>query len=234
MKNPKIKLDIKNQKLLSDLQEIYEIDFEEKNIEYCEVFSKNSKSTIYYNPTIVDNDSIAHELLHIWLNTFNYISANILYILSQENVKLKKIFNKKLCDYIGNCMDHIKMYPKYLEMGYSSHKFVTLGINEKSSIEDLRNLKIKNVLKFYNSKEIENYIGNLISIYADHYQNDYSKHIDILKNKDPELFKIITKFWNTWKNFDIENIDCIFNSDVEVMSDFYEDIENWVSNKNVI
>jgi Zn-dependent peptidase ImmA (M78 family) len=70
MKFPEFELDETNHQLLIDLRKLYEIEFEVKDIEYCEVFTKNNKSIIFYNPRIVDNDSIAHELLHIWLNTF--------------------------------------------------------------------------------------------------------------------------------------------------------------------
>jgi hypothetical protein len=233
MKFPRFELDETNQKFLSQLQKIYEIEFEEKNIEHCEVFTINKKSIIFYNPKIIDNDSIAHELLHIWLNIYNYCSPNILYLLSQENKKLKNIFIKYLTDYIGNCMDHLKMYPKYIEMGYDPNKFVTLGLKEKSNLDALKSIKIKNIFNFYNPKSIEIYIGNLISIYADHYCNDYQEHLHLLEKKEPALFKIITEFWKSWINFDIENIDPIYNSDIEILNTFYYNMENWSKNKMI-
>lgn len=223
-----------NRNLLSELEKNYEIEFQQKDIDYCEVFSQNNKSIIYYNPKNVDDESIAHELLHIWLNTFNYISGNGIYLQCLENPKLEKIFVKFLCDHIGNCIDHIKMYPQYLSMGYSSEKFIVNALGEKSNLNDMIDLKLKVGENQYSSKAIELFIGNLISIYADHIENDYTKHLIILKNKDEDLFDIVTKFWNSWKNFDITKIDVIFNSDTELMFNFVEDMENWVMNKEIL
>lgn len=155
-----------NKNLLSELQKVYEVEFQPKNIEYCEVFTRNNKSIISYNPENVNNESIAHELLHIWLNTFNYISGNGIYIPCLENQKLSKIFVKFLCDHIGNCIDHYKMYPEYLKMGYSPEKFLINGCDEKSDLVDLKNLSLKYRTSKYSSKAIEIYIGSLISIYC--------------------------------------------------------------------
>lgn len=54
-------LNKKNQILLDELQNYFQIEFEQKKISYCEVFSIENKSTIYYNPLFVNDESIAHE-----------------------------------------------------------------------------------------------------------------------------------------------------------------------------
>jgi len=112
--------DVKTKSLLHDLKKDFQIEFEERKIDYCEVFTIKNQATIYYNPKIIDNESIAHELLHIKLKRYNYVIGNHIYFSCLNNPKLQKIFNKFLCDYIGNCLDHFKMYPEYLEMGYRS------------------------------------------------------------------------------------------------------------------
>jgi hypothetical protein len=234
MKYPRFALDHNNLELLAQLQKTFDIEFEEKNIDYCEVFSKNNCSIIYYNPARIDNDSIAHELLHIWLSTFQYASGNTLYLLSLNDENLSKIFNKNLCAYIGNCMDHIKMYPRYISLGYNPEKFVTLGTREKSNINDLTNLDLKVSATIYRSNAIELYIGNLTSIYADHYPNNYSKHLKLLEDMEPDLFKKTMTFWTNWKEFDIEKIDPIFYSDRAIINNYLMEMEAWLSNKHVI
>ena len=42
-------LDKATSSLLEDLQQDFDISFEHKNIDYCEVFQKSGKATIYYN-----------------------------------------------------------------------------------------------------------------------------------------------------------------------------------------
>ena len=69
-------------------------------------------------------------------------------------------------------------------------------------------LTIKSInLKFlgtYNSNSINRYIGNLISIYADHVDNDYTEHLKLLREKDDSLFSIITDFWNSESDYKYE------------------------------
>ncbi|WP_225037309.1 hypothetical protein [Winogradskyella sp. SM1960] len=225
-------LDKTTSELLSELRKEFRIDFQEKNINHCEVFTQNRNSIICFNPNIVDNESIAHELLHIWLNKYNYIIGSHIYLSFQSDWKLSKIFNKFLCDYIENCFDHYKMYPKYLEMGYSPEKFIMNGLEEKCSIEDIKKLHLKFLSK-YKPDSINRFIGYLISIYADHIDNTYDEHLNLLEKKEPKLFRIVTEFWNKWTEFDIENIDAINNSDLELAESFMTEMKEWIEFKKV-
>lgn len=224
--------DIKTTELLADLRKSFVIDFQSKNIDYCEVFTQTGNATIYYNPDIVDNESIAHELLHIWLKKYNYNIGNHIFLSFQSDWKLNKIFTKFLCNYIENCFDHYKMYPKYTEMGYSPKKFLKDGLEEKCSISDIKKLHLKFLGK-YRPISINKFIGYLISIYADHIDQDYNEHLKLLNLKETDLFKIVTDFWNEWVKFDIENIDPIYNSDLDLSENFMTNIENWIEDKKL-
>ena len=225
-------LDNKTQTLLQDLKNDFQIEFEQKDIDYCEAFIIMKQATIYYNPKIIDNESIAHELLHIKLKRYNYVIGNHIYFSCMNNLKLKRIFNKFLCDYIGNCFDHFKMYPEYVEMGYSPENFLLNGLDEKCSLKDIKALNLS-FLKTYKAKSIELYIGYLISIYADHIDNDYNEHLKLLNEKDPDLFEIMSAFWKKWEDFDITKIDAIYNSDIELANSFVSDMEEWVRRRKI-
>jgi hypothetical protein len=106
------------------------------------------------------------------------------------------------------------------------------GLEEKCSIRDIKTLHLK-FLKKYKSKSIDKYIGYLISIYADHVENEYTEHLELLKSKEPELFEIVTDFWNDWMKFDIENIDPIYNSDIDLAEKFIVSMENWIEHKSI-
>lgn len=227
-------LDINTIELLNDLRADFDITFETKDIDYCEVFQKSNKATIYYNPKLVNAESIAHELLHIWLNRFNYSIGNHIFLCTQGDKKLSKFLNKFLCDYIENCCDHYKMYPKYLEMGYSPKEFLKNSLELKTSISDIKNIKLK-FLSVYNSQSINLFIGGLFSILADHIkENDYSEHHKYLIEKDSKLYNIVVGFWNKWEVFDIENIDPINNSDLELTNSFIDGLTAWANNKIII
>lgn len=219
--------------LLENLQKDFDISFEQKNIDFCEVFQKSGKATIYYNPKIVDSSSIAHELLHVWLTKFNYSIGNHIYLVLQSDNKLSKIFDKFLCDYITNCCDHFKMYPKFIDLGYKPDDFLTNSLESKASFKDVKKIKLK-FLGSYNSKAINFYIGSLFSIFADHVVNDYTQHHAYLKKLDSDLYSIVSEFWNKWVKFDIENIDAIYNSDLELTDSFIDNMTEWAKTKRII
>lgn len=226
-------LDTATLELLEDLRNDFAISFETKNIDYCEVFQKSKTAIIYYNPKIVNTESIAHELLHIRLNRFNYSIGNHIFLCTQSDKKLSKFLNKFLCDYIGNCCDHYKMYPKYLDMGYSPKEFLKNGLELKTSVSDIKKIKLK-FLGFYNSQSINLFIGYLFSILADHIkENDYTEHHICLKNKDLALYNIVCYFWEKWEVFDIENIDPIYNSDLELTDSFIDGLTTWANGKSI-
>jgi hypothetical protein len=218
--------------LMAELQEDFDISFEPWDMSYNEVFTQNKKAVINYNPKAIKTETIAHELLHLWLKKFNYFSSNHIYLSFQNDEKLSKVFTKFLCDFIGNYMDHYKMYPKYLSMGYKPEYFIQEGLNSKCSLSQINFFFLK-TFGVYNSKSVNLYIGCLFSIYADHVENDYAKHLTKLKKKDSELFNIVTNFWNSWKKFDIKNIDPINNSDYELIENFIFDIREWASDKKI-
>lgn len=225
-------LDTATLELLEDLRNDFAISFETKNIDYCEVFQKSKTAIIYYNPKIVNTESIAHELLHIWLTRYNYSIGNHLFLSTQGDKKLSKFLNKFLCDYITNCCDHFKMYPKFIEMGYSPSEFLTNSLAPKASLKDVKEIKLK-LFGLYISKSVNLYIGCLISILADHAENDYTEHHAILKVKDSKLYSIVTQFWYKWVDFNIENIDPIFNSDLELTDNLVVEFTKWVKSKRI-
>lgn len=227
-------LDDKTLELFNDLNKDFDISFEVKDIDYCEVFQKSKTATIYYNPKNVNSESIAHELLHIWLNRFNYSIGNYIFLCTQSDKKLSKFLNKFLCDFIENYCDHYKMYPKYLEMGYSPKEFLKNGLELKTSVSEIKKIRLK-FLGLYNSQSINLFIGCLFSILADHIkENDYTEHHTYLMDKDLSLYNIVCGFWKKWEAFDIENIDPIYNSDIELTDSFIDGLTNWAKNKTLI
>ena len=101
-----------------------------------------------------------------------------------------------------------------------------------ASLQDVKGIKLK-LVGLYNSISVNLYIGCLISILADHAENDYTEHHAILKTKDAELYSIVTQFWTKWVDFDIENIDPIFNSDLELTDNLIEEFTKWGESKTI-
>ncbi|KKB45088.1 hypothetical protein HMPREF1212_05356 [Parabacteroides sp. HGS0025] len=224
------KLNLNNKQLLQEVRKAYSVTFESHNKDYEANYTINKTAIIYYNPTKFSNEGIAHELLHLWLKTFGGFSSNHIYLAFKSDPKLCLIFSKELCDHIGNCQDHIKMYPKYIEMGYSPKLFIRDAEKEQCALNNIRLLSLDKS-NIQSGQQMDMFIGYLISIYAHHIKLDYSQHLLLLKQKDLELFEVVTEFWQSWEQFDNFNVDPIYNSDFDLYENFIHAMENLVAGR---
>lgn len=219
-------LNDQNLHLLSQLREKMEVEFEYYDEIDAQVFSIENRNIISINPNFFSNSAVAHELLHVWFRSLNLHCSNGIYLSAQENYKFGLVFDKRLCDFIGNCMEHYYIFPKFLEMGYLKEEFLS---NEgmQCSLDSVKNLRImKNDV--YSPKDINMYIGLLISIYADHLSFDYSQHLELLEKMNGTLFMHVTNFWNAWMTVDIEEEDILKRTDFECFHDFITDMQEWI------
>ncbi len=231
-KNIESRLDPQLIELLSEVRKSYHVKFEEHNQPWAANHTINHDATIYYNPRRFSNDSIAHELLHVWLKTLGYFGSNHIYCSAEGDSKLSRIFSKQLCDHIGNCQDHMKMYPKYLEMGYAPEVYIENSMKEQCAMRDLNSLVVANGnVVLGNHADV--FIGNLIAIYAHHIPMDYSAHLTKLKSINGELFQIVTAFWEDWERFDISNVG-VLNSGFNEYERFLSAMQEWTENKIVV
>jgi len=62
---------------------------------------------------------------------------------------LKNLLSEPLLEHIGNCLDHIKMFEKYSEMGFDPAKFILDYDKHKCSAHELAELK-----RYYKQKAV--------------------------------------------------------------------------------
>jgi hypothetical protein len=144
--------------------------------------------------------------------------------------------SKKLLEGLGNWFDHIKMFPKFIELGYPKEKFLYDNDVEKLSINYANRIK-RNLVRFgiYNSIVIDQFIGKYFSAKADISSgNDYSESLEILNQADNKLSGMLLKTWNLWLKLDILVNDAYSLQDYEVVGYFYEELSNWTANKKII
>lgn len=225
-------LDAKNQALLTELRSEYDIHFESKKVPYAQVFTQNRRATIFFPSDKFSNESIAHELLHIKMRVYGFDIGIGLYTRFIDHPVFKRVFSKFLCDFVTNCFDHCKMFPIYRSMGYNSELFIVNANDEQCKVTDINSLGL--VLgSVYYSEKIGKYIAYLVSIYAHHIKKDYEQHLRLLKEIEPDLFKIVTQFWSSWIEFDVENIHPLFNCDSDLIDKFVSDIKLWGESKQI-
>lgn len=226
------KFDENVKSLFKELSNDWDITFEEWENEYCEVFTKENKAVIYYSNEELADETIIHELLHIKIKKYRFSSTNHIWFLFQQHPFFSGVFTKELCNHIGNCMEHFKMFPIYQSMGYLPQKFIKNGGELQADLLNLNKIYLK-INGELSSQMVDFYIGNLISIYADPVKNNYQKHLETLKKKDIELFEIVKEFWDSWTNFDLEKQDVIFNNVTDLYNKFMNGIETWYLKKQL-
>ena len=223
--------------ILSNLREI-KIQREKRNTYYA--FSKDYKTTIYV--PLGDNDpaSFTHELLHVFLRTKDiYIGAGLKGSIKESQV-LSKIFSDELIEHIGNCLDHIKMFPDYLKLGYEPEKFISDYSENKLTDKEIAKIKkhfmYNGLLKknLYNASAIDLYIGKYFAaVSCPNKTFDYSSQLSDLEKIDPDLYRVLDDFIIAWKSFDINDKDPITGGYHTLLFDFICNLENWAISKTI-
>ncbi|WP_417352847.1 hypothetical protein, partial [Flavobacterium alkalisoli] len=184
----------------------------------------------YVNGYNLCPSSFTHELLHIYIKDKKINIANELEKHITENHTLRTIFSLPLRTHIGNCLEHIKMLPIYLNLGFPNEKFLS-DYNE-SKMDSLTILQIKTTYKnynIYNKEVVDFYIGKFFAMKACNNNSfNYFNYYSELENIDSELFYSLNNFWENWINIiDSRNYK-------PILEKFIEDLKNWTKNKKFI
>lgn len=230
-------IDNKNLKLWNSLRMIHEIEIcKEKRHDYL-AFSKNNKTVIYVPFDNINPTSFTHELLHIYLRVKKVFIGGGLKLSIKESKKLSKILFDSLIDHIGNCLDHIKMFPEFIKLGYNESDFLSdYSVNKltKDKIAQIKSIIATKILfkKVYNSSSVALFIGKYFA--ANSCPNkayDYKGMLLELEKIDPDLYQILETFLSDWKNFDYENTNPITGGYYSLSFDFIDNLEKWTDEK---
>lgn len=233
-------VDNKNSDLWNELQAVQRIEIQfEKRKEYY-AFSQNDKSVIHIPDNDINPASFTHELLHIYLRTKKVFIGGGLKLSIKEKPTLSRIFSEALLEHIGNCLDHIKMLPEFLKIGYDRKEFLLDYSTNKFTDEELRNLKANFIhngffKKVYNASAVDFYVGKYFAIgTCPNNELDYSNALNELQKIDKDLFSILEKFLKEWIDFDYTNDDPIAGSYHLFLFDFVDELENWTKGKQIL
>lgn len=230
-------IDNKNINLWKEVCKAYEIVIQkEDRIDYA-VWSENEKSVIYVPENNLSSSSFTHELLHIYLKTKKVFVGGGLTLSVKENLSLSKIFSEDLLDHISNCLEHTKMIPIFLDLGYKIDEFISDYHENKLTNENLSILrscfKLPSTFSAkYNAACIDYYIAKYFAAKAcPNPVFDYYLQINELKHIDPDLFNILESFWESWINYDYDELHSSYHS---FLFDFTDGLERWVEDKVII
>ena len=225
-------IDYRNFELWKILSSNYDIKIENSTNNEYSCFTKNSNAIIYIVPDNISADSFTHELLHVYLKYKEfYLGSSIKNFVKHDTV-LSILLSDALLEHIGNCLDHLKMFKIYSDLGFDKKEFLLDFEIHKCTKTELNSLQ--NNFRYFgkiNPNAVDFYIGKLIAMLCDpNTENNYIKELIEFKNLDIELYEIVHKLVSDTKNFDIEKND-LLNSYRDISSDFYEELNNWTTNK---
>ncbi|TRW23630.1 hypothetical protein FMM05_13295 [Flavobacterium zepuense] len=228
-------LDARNQHLWDQINKEYIVNFTNSSNNEYGCFTENKNVTFYINKNNLCIDSFTHEMLHVYLRLKEcYIGSSLEMTIRSSNI-LSRCISTSLIEHMGNCLDHVKMLPIYLDLQFDRKKFILDYDVYKCSPEELASLK-----KYYkqgkttNLQAVDAYIGRLVSIFADPNDTfDYSKNLMQLKNIDPYLYQIIEKLFSHWKEIKLEN-RAIFEDDYHTVTfNFKENMKKWLTRNQI-
>lgn len=228
-------IDHRNQEFWKQLTEYFDIELIRHEKPYAELFSKERSAQIFLNED-VDISSFTHELLHLWTEQQEIYVQSTFRSFIQSHEKLSKIFCNDLIVHFGNVCEHVKMYPIFVSMGFEADGFLHDNNVHKCKASDLKVLEKRyKFLWTYQTKAVDIFIGKFFAVHADHNdQLDYTNCKNRLNKLDSKLYGILSNFWNNWLNYDLTKEDDIYVSYIELLSNFQDELENWVARKILI
>lgn len=227
----------KNLELWNYLESVYKVEICKENRSDYLTFSKGNKATIFVPLDETSEASFTHELLHIYIRTKNIFIGSGLRLSIKQSKILSSIFSDYLIDHIGNCLDHFKMLPIFIKMGFHESEFITDYSTSKLTKKDISLLKSNYTLqtsfkKVYNSSAVCFLIGKYFAANSCcNKEYNYSGLLVKLKIIDSNLFQILEIFLDDWKNFDFENSERIVGSYHLLLFDFINNLEKWAEEK---
>lgn len=228
-KNIHFLVDSRNQFLWNEIKNNYNTKFKSsKNNEYA-VFQQSKNVTFFVDENNLCPDSFTHEMLHV------YLSLNKIHINGALKLRLlgddffSSILSPNLVEHIGNCLEHTKMLPLYLELGFDREKFIL-----DYDVFKCEEIELKNFELYYsnqtviNKNAIDPFIGRIVAILADpNVSFDYSIQLKRLQKVDTKLFQVITNLFKNWSELKIKDRTLLDNDYTDVVNLFIDELNEW-------
>lgn len=219
-------IDNKNRDLWDYLRKQYDFQLEESFEEGFLTYFKGDTVIIEVDLDQPSPAAFTHELLHVYMKSQGLKIVWNMKDRIENDSDLQSVFSTSLRVHIGNCLEHVKMLPLFLERGYSREDFLmdyherTMMETDVKSLEDNYYCKGGVVLK-----TVDNYIGKYFAMKASaNPEFDYSQALMGFKAIDPSLYQILDGFWHDWLKYQIGDPQEKY---LNFMDSFLENIKNW-------
>jgi hypothetical protein len=223
-------LDNRSKPIWDEVQNHYRVTlkFHDANHYSCEY---NGKEVIMYVTKDGYNPNyFAHEILHLYIRINGSDIGDNLITLFRSNPKLLNVLNEQLLHRVTNTLEHFKMLPIYLERGFAQCQFIVNYEQPVADIDSIISITTKLSDNSVASRfAAEDYILVFFTMKANSNPKiNYADLLELLKEADASLYKIIDDFWSDWVNFDAtigrNNLSLI-------VIKFYDSLAKWIDKK---
>lgn len=222
-------LDHRNQDLFDYVSKSLSLSVERTTAPYYGLYTQGTKAIVYVPNGEPSPSSFAHELLHAELKIRGVNFSTKLSVL--ERPALIPIFSDALSDHITNVLEHRKMFPRFLSLGYNEDEFLSdsrIAILTKPVVDSLIH-GLKQGID-YSADGINSYIGKYLAARSSCFSFfDYSNELQQLRDVEPGLSSVLDGLVDRWDRYDIEKEgDPFYDSYLMISFDFLNEVESWV------
>lgn len=222
-------IDNRNRQLFMDLSDSHQIRVAFETCSDYSCYSKGDESIISVLISKINTASFTHELLHIYLRVNGVFIGASFSDSIRNKIGLKSYFDENLLEHIGNTLDHIKMLPLFIEMGFDKSEFIADYDTDK--LTESRTIRLKLESKwFFKTRNfkmaVKLFLGKYFAVKACPNQGfNYGDKLSRLEILYPALYFACESFLDNWSGFEIPSSDLIAGSYYDFLNDFVLELE---------
>jgi len=212
----------KNRVVWDELRNLYKIELEYQPQEKSwRIETEGLKATIITPTKERQLSAFTHELLHLYIDSKGMTSAETILYSIFGHFSFQILTINSLLGIIHNFLCHKKMFPFFVEMGFSEQDFVSI----RAKYNRLQHLLIKLQLKSRQIEGVTDFIGNTIALLCNDgssYETYNRKKLRSIRKLNPQLFEICNQLVSNWSkqsDYDLLPLFNDFNASLEIWAE---------------
>lgn len=219
-------VDSRNRDLWESLQEKYRFELQESPEPGFLTYFDGNTVIIEVDAKEISPAAFTHELLHVFLKSEGLKIVVDLKSRVEEDPELSEIFTTSLRVHIGNCLEHVKMLPLFLALGFARKDFLRDYHKKFVKMAEMKKLSQN---YFFNGTVVmesaDKYIGCFFAMKASvNPRNDYTPMLQMLQKTDSSLYSLLDNFWKGWLLYEL--VDPKENY-LDLLNAFLLEIKGW-------
>jgi len=222
-------VDHRNRDLWNLIDANFDVKIKYTRKPWASVYCKGSSVIFRLPKKDLSPDSFTHELLHVYLKHKEVNIGAAIQNMVIGNQNLKRLFNPDLFSHIGNCLDHVKILPIYLQLGFDRANFISDYNDNGFTLTRFQSMELFFKANSLSSSAFPEYVGAIIGMFAEpNVSFDHSALKLRYRNLDEALYMCVETLFKSWDQVNINSTDVMETSYHEVANEFIFNIEDWI------